>query len=140
MNCDRLSGMETWFERLSSLDSLFLELEDRTAHMHVGAVAVFEGAAPPYADLLRLVESRPHLEDAPLHARRHFGRRPGHGPDGHGAIQRTSASSFGVAPAPGTQGIRALRHLAQGADHQPVPGSPRRAAREQRRAEAAARD
>ena len=58
MNCDRLSGMETWFERLSSLDSLFLELEDRTAHMHVGAVAVFEGAAPPYADLLRLVESR----------------------------------------------------------------------------------
>ena len=52
--------METWFERLSSLDSLFLELEDRTAHMHVGAVAVFEGGAPPYEDLLRLVESRLH--------------------------------------------------------------------------------
>src|SRR6266478_3136224 len=27
--------MAAWFERLSSLDSLFLELEDRTAHMHV---------------------------------------------------------------------------------------------------------
>jgi diacylglycerol O-acyltransferase len=58
MDCDKLARMETWFERLSSLDSLFLELEDRTAHMHVGAVAVFEGAAPPYEDLLRLVESR----------------------------------------------------------------------------------
>src|SRR5437868_8020501 len=50
--------METWFERLSSLDSLFLELEDRTAHMHVGAVAVFEGGAPACEDLLHLVESR----------------------------------------------------------------------------------
>jgi diacylglycerol O-acyltransferase / wax synthase len=50
--------METWFERLSSLDALFLELEDRTAHMHVGAVAVFEGKAPPYGDFLRLIEAR----------------------------------------------------------------------------------
>jgi len=50
--------MVPWFERLSSLDSLFLELEDRTAHMHVGAVAVFEGKAPPYRDLLALIESR----------------------------------------------------------------------------------
>src|SRR6266849_311211 len=52
--------MGTWFERLSSLDSLFLELEDRTAHMHVGAVAVFEGKAPPYRDLLQLIEARLH--------------------------------------------------------------------------------
>ena len=50
--------METWFERLSTLDALFLELEDRTTHMHVGAVAVFEGEPPPYRDLLHLVESR----------------------------------------------------------------------------------
>jgi WS/DGAT/MGAT family acyltransferase len=50
--------METWFERLSTLDALFLELEDRTAHMHVGAVCVYDGEAPPYRDLLRLVESR----------------------------------------------------------------------------------
>jgi diacylglycerol O-acyltransferase len=60
--------METWFERLSSLDSLFLEMEDRTAHMHVGAVAVFEGAPPPYADLLRLVESR--LDKVPRYRQR----------------------------------------------------------------------
>ena len=50
--------MGAWFERLSSLDSLFLELEDRTTHMHVGAVAVFEGKAPPYRDFLRLIEAR----------------------------------------------------------------------------------
>src|SRR5438093_10594217 len=43
--CDKLGTMGAWFERLSSLDSLFLELEDRTIHMHVGAVAVFEGKA-----------------------------------------------------------------------------------------------
>src|SRR5438552_13959531 len=60
--------METWFERLSTLDALFLELEDRTTHMHVGAVAVFEGAAPPYADLLRLVESR--LDRVPRYRQR----------------------------------------------------------------------
>jgi WS/DGAT/MGAT family acyltransferase len=60
--------MDTWFERLSSLDSLFLELEDRTAHMHVGAVVVFEGAAPPYPDLLRLVESR--LDRVPRYRQR----------------------------------------------------------------------
>jgi diacylglycerol O-acyltransferase / wax synthase len=50
--------METWYERLSALDSLFLALEDRSAHMHVGAVALFEGPPPPYRDLLALVEAR----------------------------------------------------------------------------------
>ena len=50
--------METWYERLSTLDSLFLELEDRSAHMHVGAVALFEGPPPPYRDLLALIEAR----------------------------------------------------------------------------------
>jgi len=48
----------TWYERLSTLDSLFLELEDRSAHMHVGAVATFEGPPPPYRDFLRLIEAR----------------------------------------------------------------------------------
>jgi diacylglycerol O-acyltransferase len=50
--------MDTWYERLSTLDSLFLELEDRSAHMHVGAVALFEGPPPPYRDLLALIEAR----------------------------------------------------------------------------------
>ena len=47
-----------WFERLSSLDFAFLNLEDRSAHMHVGGLALFEGPAPHYEELLRLVESR----------------------------------------------------------------------------------
>ena len=60
--------MDSWYERLSTLDSLFLELEDRTAHMHVGAVAVFQGPTPPYADFLRLIEGR--LEQVPRYRQR----------------------------------------------------------------------
>jgi len=33
----------TYFERLSALDDSFLELENGRTHMHIGAVAVFEG-------------------------------------------------------------------------------------------------
>src|SRR3954467_14985304 len=58
----------SWFERLSTLDSLFLELEDRTAHMHVGAVAIFEGPPPPYRDLLRLIGAR--LDSVPRYRQR----------------------------------------------------------------------
>jgi diacylglycerol O-acyltransferase len=61
-------GMDTWYERLSTLDSLFLELEDRTAHMHVGAVAILEGPPPPYRDLLGLIEAR--LEHVPRYRQR----------------------------------------------------------------------
>ena len=60
--------METWFERLSTLDSLFLELEDRSSHMHVGAVAIFDGPPPPYRDLLALIEAR--LESVPRYRQR----------------------------------------------------------------------
>ena len=60
--------METWYERLSTLDALFLDLEDRTAHMHVGAVATFEGPAPHYRDFLRLIEAR--LEQVPRYRQR----------------------------------------------------------------------
>jgi WS/DGAT/MGAT family acyltransferase len=60
--------METWYERLNSLDSLFLELEDRSAHMHVGAVAIFAGPPPPYRDLLALIEAR--LEHVPRYRQR----------------------------------------------------------------------
>ena len=70
-NCriyDKLWVMETWFERLSTLDSLFLELEDRTTHMHVGAVAVFEGKPPPYRDFLRLIDAR--LDRVPRYRQR----------------------------------------------------------------------
>ena len=60
--------MDTWYERLSTVDSLFLDLEDRTAHMHVGACAVFEGPPPDFRDVLRLVESR--LSSVPRYRQR----------------------------------------------------------------------
>ncbi len=57
-----------WSERLSNLDATFLYLEDRTAHMHVGAVAVFEGSAPSYADMVSLIASR--LDRVPRYRQR----------------------------------------------------------------------
>ena len=60
--------METWHERLSALDALFLGLEDRTAHMHVGAVGIFEGPPPSYPDFLRLIDAR--LADLPRYRQR----------------------------------------------------------------------
>jgi WS/DGAT/MGAT family acyltransferase len=60
--------MEKWFERLSTLDALFLELEDRSTHMHVGAVALFDGKPPPYRDLLALIEAR--LDQVPRYRQR----------------------------------------------------------------------
>ena len=60
--------MDTWYERLTSLDSLFLELEDRSAHMHVGAVAIFQGPPPPYRDFLALIEAR--LDQVPRYRQR----------------------------------------------------------------------
>lgn len=48
----------TWFERLSALDAMFLYVEDRTAHMHVGAVMVFDGPAPSREALAARVGSR----------------------------------------------------------------------------------
>src|SRR5476649_147428 len=62
------SSMDTWYERLSTVDSLFLDLEDRTAHMHVGACAIFDGTPPPFRDVLRLVESR--LSQVPRYRQR----------------------------------------------------------------------
>jgi diacylglycerol O-acyltransferase len=50
-NCDRLSG----------LDAAFLHLESGGAHMHVGAIFVFDGAAPPYDDLVRAIDERLHV-------------------------------------------------------------------------------
>jgi diacylglycerol O-acyltransferase len=48
-------------ERLSSIDASFLTNEGSTSHMHVGAVLIFEGPPPSYADLLDQVRSRLHL-------------------------------------------------------------------------------
>ena len=68
----------TWSEQLSGLDAMFLYIEERTAHMHVGAVAVFEGRAPAYRDLVALIASK--LDRAPRYRQRlsfvpfHLGR------------------------------------------------------------------
>ncbi len=51
------------FERLSVLDELFLHLEGPNTHMHVGGLAVFEGPAPEYQDVLDMVERR--LQNVP---------------------------------------------------------------------------
>jgi WS/DGAT/MGAT family acyltransferase len=48
-------------ERLSALDVSFLTNESSSAHMHVGAVAIFEGPPPSYDDLAEHVFSRLHL-------------------------------------------------------------------------------
>ena len=48
-------------ERLSALDVSFLTNESSSAHMHVGAVAIFEGPPPSYDDLADHISSRLHL-------------------------------------------------------------------------------
>jgi diacylglycerol O-acyltransferase / wax synthase len=48
-------------DRLSAVDASFLAQEKESAHMHVGAVMVFEGPPPSYDEVLVQVESRMHL-------------------------------------------------------------------------------
>ena len=50
-------------DRLSPLDVSFLHIEDadRSAHMHIGSVAVFEGPPPPQAEMVAALVSRFHL-------------------------------------------------------------------------------
>jgi WS/DGAT/MGAT family acyltransferase len=48
-------------DRLSAVDASFLAQEKESAHMHVGAVMVFEGPPPGYEEFLESVESRLHL-------------------------------------------------------------------------------
>jgi diacylglycerol O-acyltransferase / wax synthase len=45
-------------QRLSALDAAFLQVEGAVAHMHVGGVLLFEGSAPPYDDVVAMVERR----------------------------------------------------------------------------------
>jgi WS/DGAT/MGAT family acyltransferase len=48
-------------ERLSPMDVSFLDQEKRGSHMHIGAVMIFEGPPPTYADFRAHIESRLHL-------------------------------------------------------------------------------
>ena len=52
---------QTHMERLSPMDVSFLDQEKRGSHMHIGAVMIFEGPPPTYADFLAHIESRLHL-------------------------------------------------------------------------------
>ena len=48
-------------DRLSALDVSFLTNESSSAHMHVGALMIFEGPPPKYADLINHIRGRLHL-------------------------------------------------------------------------------
>src|SRR3712207_743824 len=48
-------------DRLTAVDASFLAQETASSHMHVGAVTIFEGPAPAYADLAAHIRSRLHL-------------------------------------------------------------------------------
>jgi diacylglycerol O-acyltransferase len=48
-------------DRLCSIDASFLTNETSSAHMHVGAILIFEGPPPAYTDFLEHVKSRLQL-------------------------------------------------------------------------------
>jgi diacylglycerol O-acyltransferase / wax synthase len=48
-------------DRLTAVDASFLTNEGPTTHMHVGAVAIFEGPPPTYEDMRQHVSGRLHL-------------------------------------------------------------------------------
>src|SRR3954466_14101764 len=49
------------FHRLTALDASFLAQEGPSSHMHVGALARFEGPPPPFAEVLDSLRTRLHL-------------------------------------------------------------------------------
>ncbi len=49
------------FDRLTALDASFLHQEGPASHMHVGALARFEGPPPPFAEILDSLRMRLHL-------------------------------------------------------------------------------
>ena len=48
-------------DRLTAVDASFLAQEGPSSHMHVGALTIFEGPPPTYAELLTHIRSRLHL-------------------------------------------------------------------------------
>src|SRR3954452_9629587 len=49
------------FDRLTALDASFLAQEGPSSHMHVSALARFEGPPPPFAEVLDSLRTRLHL-------------------------------------------------------------------------------
>src|SRR3954464_13113649 len=52
---------QTHGDRLTAVDASFLAQEHENAHMHVGAVLIFEGPPPAYEDFLSQIRGRLHL-------------------------------------------------------------------------------
>jgi diacylglycerol O-acyltransferase len=48
-------------DRLTAVDAAFLAQEGPNSHMHIGAVALFEGPAPAYRDFVNHIRGRLHL-------------------------------------------------------------------------------
>jgi diacylglycerol O-acyltransferase / wax synthase len=48
-------------DRLTAVDASFLHQEDASSHMHIGAVTLFEGPPPPFAEVREHIRSRLHL-------------------------------------------------------------------------------
>ena len=46
-------------DRLTAIDASFLHQEGPTSHMHVGALAVFEGPPPPFDEFLDALRDAP---------------------------------------------------------------------------------
>jgi diacylglycerol O-acyltransferase / wax synthase len=45
-------------QRMSPLDASFLHLEDQVTQLHIGSVAIFEGPAPPFDQMLEMVTGK----------------------------------------------------------------------------------
>ncbi len=45
-------------DRMSPLDASFLHIEDSVSHMHIASIAVFEGPAPAYGDVVRMIQGK----------------------------------------------------------------------------------
>jgi diacylglycerol O-acyltransferase / wax synthase len=48
-------------DRLTAVDASFLVQEKSNSHMHIGAVIVVEGSAPPFQEFIAEIESRLHM-------------------------------------------------------------------------------
>src|SRR5450755_1702073 len=48
-------------QRMSSLDAVFIAVEDAVNHMHIGSVGIFEGPAPSYEEVRALVAAKLQL-------------------------------------------------------------------------------
>src|ERR1700680_5250475 len=53
-----LTRMSPNANRLSALDTSFLDLEDAVSHMHIGSLGIFEGPAPAQDELVAKIAAK----------------------------------------------------------------------------------